>query len=311
VDRAPKAIAGMRVVMAGVGRPLARSGADEDQPKMSLKLVGEFFQFACALSIKAEDAQHKGQVARMSAATCGFKHSEASPGRRFTHPAMFVSSKFLLQMVSSILGVLRMDRYIFVSQILKPELLARAHSLVRDATENCMMNSYLSYGIPIFTFLLGSALTLVLKQYDRRNFSLAVYARDLSDSANEWYTQLYEIRNMDSSDQDFEKKAALYERNRLVLPKFIRALEALKKYSKAKQLVTEGERFLSVVTVAKEAKKATSYTCRSCAKVFTPPLLFLGNQLPSSSHGLFLTDDFVEDLDRHIQSINAEAGKIL
>jgi hypothetical protein len=39
VDRAPEAIAAMRVVMAQVGRPLAGSGADEDQSKMLLKLV--------------------------------------------------------------------------------------------------------------------------------------------------------------------------------------------------------------------------------------------------------------------------------
>jgi hypothetical protein len=32
VDRAPKAVSRMRVVMAGVGRPLARGGADKDQP---------------------------------------------------------------------------------------------------------------------------------------------------------------------------------------------------------------------------------------------------------------------------------------
>ena len=31
VDRAPEPIAGMRVVMTDVGRPLAGSGADEDQ----------------------------------------------------------------------------------------------------------------------------------------------------------------------------------------------------------------------------------------------------------------------------------------
>jgi len=43
VDRAPKAIAGMRVVMAFVGGSLAGGGADEDQSQLILKLVGEFF----------------------------------------------------------------------------------------------------------------------------------------------------------------------------------------------------------------------------------------------------------------------------
>ena len=47
VDRAPKAIAGMRVVMACVGGPLSSSGADEDQSQMILKLVRKLFYRVC------------------------------------------------------------------------------------------------------------------------------------------------------------------------------------------------------------------------------------------------------------------------
>jgi len=43
VDRAPKAIAGMRVVVTYVGGSLAGSGADEDQAQTILKLVRKFF----------------------------------------------------------------------------------------------------------------------------------------------------------------------------------------------------------------------------------------------------------------------------
>ena len=43
VDRAPKAIAGMGVVMAFVGRPPTGSGADEHQSQMILKLVRKVF----------------------------------------------------------------------------------------------------------------------------------------------------------------------------------------------------------------------------------------------------------------------------
>ena len=42
VDRAPKAIAGMGVVVTYVGGSLAGSGADEDQSQMILKLVRKF-----------------------------------------------------------------------------------------------------------------------------------------------------------------------------------------------------------------------------------------------------------------------------
>ena len=57
VDRAPEAIAGMRVVMAQIGRPLSGSGADEDQPKMFLKLVRKFFQRVRTLFVNSGDAE--------------------------------------------------------------------------------------------------------------------------------------------------------------------------------------------------------------------------------------------------------------
>lgn len=54
MDRAPKAIAGMRLVMAQVGRPLAGGGADEDQSQTILQLVGKFFQLVRAFFCEAE-----------------------------------------------------------------------------------------------------------------------------------------------------------------------------------------------------------------------------------------------------------------
>ena len=47
VQRAPKSIAGMRVVMAQVGGPLARGGADEDQSQLFPKLVRKLFHRVC------------------------------------------------------------------------------------------------------------------------------------------------------------------------------------------------------------------------------------------------------------------------
>src|SRR6266851_406204 len=56
VDRAPKAIAGMRVVMTQVGGSLAGSGADENQAEMILKLVRKFFQLVRTIFVKVENA---------------------------------------------------------------------------------------------------------------------------------------------------------------------------------------------------------------------------------------------------------------
>jgi hypothetical protein len=59
VDRAPKAIAGMRVVMACVGGSLAGSGADEDEAQMILKLVRQFFQLVAHRSSKSREIRER------------------------------------------------------------------------------------------------------------------------------------------------------------------------------------------------------------------------------------------------------------
>ena len=59
VDRAPEAIAGMRVVVAEVGGPLARGGADEDEAQARLKLVGKSFQRERLFRQKPGNAKHE------------------------------------------------------------------------------------------------------------------------------------------------------------------------------------------------------------------------------------------------------------
>jgi len=77
VQRAPKAIAGMRVVVAQVGRPLSGGGADEDQAKVLLKLVREFFQCVGTVFVKSEDARNKWQ-ARNPEASCDLQQRAVS-----------------------------------------------------------------------------------------------------------------------------------------------------------------------------------------------------------------------------------------
>ena len=59
LDRAPKAIAGMGVVVANIGRPRTCRGADEDQSKMLLKLIWKFFQRVPTLFVKSGDAENE------------------------------------------------------------------------------------------------------------------------------------------------------------------------------------------------------------------------------------------------------------
>ena len=83
VDRAPKAIAGMRVVMAFVGGPLAGGGAHEDQAQMILKLVRKFFH----------RVRHYRQSRRMpntnSRSSCGEREGRGfreNRGLRYANP---------------------------------------------------------------------------------------------------------------------------------------------------------------------------------------------------------------------------------
>lgn len=80
VCRGPKAIAGMRVVMPDVGRPLARGGADEDQAQLILDLVGKFFQGVCPI--------RQGGVDTNTPCLCrAVRVLRNCPRRRFAYPA--------------------------------------------------------------------------------------------------------------------------------------------------------------------------------------------------------------------------------
>jgi hypothetical protein len=57
VERAPKTITAMRVVMAYVSRPLSSSGADEDQSQLIPKLVRKHFQRVRTFFVKSGEAE--------------------------------------------------------------------------------------------------------------------------------------------------------------------------------------------------------------------------------------------------------------
>jgi hypothetical protein len=188
------------------------------------------------------------------------------------------------------------------------------------------MSAYLSYIIPFITFLLGACLTLFLKRYDRRNASIAFYAKDLSDCANEWYNQLYEIESAfrhGESAEEIAKRVEFYSRNRLVLPKFLRALEALKKHGEAKQIVLEAGEMLKILAEPRKLTNRSSYACHTIFSFMgtderTQPVLLPDFASPGASPLKFPIaenakplNSVVTLLDSHVQTINIEAGKIL
>jgi hypothetical protein len=187
--------------------------------------------------------------------------------------------------------------------------------------------SFLPYAIPFLTFFLGAALTLFLKRYDRRAANLSIYAQDLSDCATEWYNQLYEIRvDLQSGDarRQISRKIEFYERNRLILPKFLRALEALKKHKEANALVIEANAILDILTIADKRANSESFQgrtmCKSAYDLFGGDHLFLPGlkskrystvrkEVPSLQGKKY--GELFSLLDDHVQRINIEAGKVV
>jgi hypothetical protein len=102
----------------------------------------------------------------------------------------------------------------------------------------------------------------------------------LSDCANEWYDQLYQIQidaRYSNRPADAAKQFEFYERNRLVLPKYLRALEVLEKYSEATTIVAEAKQILSILTVS-DRRLGSEFNAEMCK---SPNTLF-GNE------GIFL-----------------------
>lgn len=102
-----------------------------------------------------------------------------------------------------------------------------------------LMEVFLKYTIPLITFILGAWFTLLIKNREKRETVLSIASTQLSELCTEWYTQLHEIyiASQDSLFQDSSRRILFhYERNRLVLPKFIRELEILKGYREGVRL---------------------------------------------------------------------------
>jgi hypothetical protein len=162
----------------------------------------------------------------------------------------------------------------------------------------------LKYGIPIATFIFGAALTLFLKRHDRRSAIVGTYARELSECANEWYGQIYELYVADQQGhkKDFKDKAAYYVRSRLVLPKYLRALEVLRKYPEAGTVVMIGERILADLTTTTQVEEdgVSGLLCEGAA--FTQA----ARRRPNAK-----LDELVACLDRDVQAMNVAAGKLL
>lgn len=192
------------------------------------------------------------------------------------------------------------------------------------------MQASISYLMPLLTFFLGAALTLVLKRSDNERSTVNIYAKELSDAANEWYNQIHELYIAAGSGKKISSiitKCGFYGRNRIVLPKYLRALEVLKQHKRAAEMVVEAEKILGILTTVyitqnnRETKmcrflKAGYREGEGVEFIFMPALgpeadfFNMDSGRNVSEYGVRL-EDVMPALDMHIQTINIEAGRLI
>jgi hypothetical protein len=191
------------------------------------------------------------------------------------------------------------------------------------------MAAYLPYVIPILTFALGAALTLFLKGYDKRTAIISTYARELSDCTNEWYQQIHDLV-LHSDDSEFQKHVLEYEHRRLVLPRLLRAIAALRHYPEASTIVIQADRILSILTRQKTSQYITYAACETGFASAGRQRDDLGCRrflhsadLPAGFEASVMLKDatfgskdaamvtLLDSLDNCIQQINIEAGKVI
>jgi hypothetical protein len=192
------------------------------------------------------------------------------------------------------------------------------------------MISYLPYIIPLLTFFLGAGLTLLLKRKDAETAAISNYVREISDCANEWYNQLHELYIAARAGKKISSVIArfdFYGQNRIVLPKYLRALEVLRKHKKAASVVSEAEKILEILTTTYLEENGTiQKMCKAVGAAFKkdegaefvfmpglgpgPEFFEVEKAKQASDYGIRL-EEVIPTLDIHIQAINIEAGKLL
>lgn len=162
----------------------------------------------------------------------------------------------------------------------------------------------LKVATPLVTFALGVAATLLIKRSDKKTTLLAMYAKDISDSAAEWHAQLCELKAVAGNKKKFNEQLATYKRDRKVMPKFKRAMAVLAPYKEAAEVAGEANRIFNLLT------EPITEDTNACVVV----LLGSENMMPDNSKcpvSLKTLDEVLEELDGRVQKINKLAAKLL
>ena len=162
------------------------------------------------------------------------------------------------------------------------------------------MEDLLKIGIPIFTFVLGSVLTIVIKIVEQHRDVIRNAARESAKLTKDWYVQIHTLA-LPRHDGLMSTAVYDYVRNRLILPDFVMHLEVLRTKRRASALVSALEDFLSAVTQARPRSLAgNSMLLLECLE----PSLHRSQELSGESAAL-------QELDAHVQRVAREAARLL
>lgn len=132
---------------------------------------------------------------------------------------------------------------------------------------------YIEHMIPVATFVLGVYFSIYIRDRSARKDRLEESIKELSELSDEWYGQIHEIVTLSRISGDREllmEKIALYEKNRLVLPKYIRNIEYAREVGVDPEFVRACEDFLKMVTypVVGRPEIKGCFGCGSLAQSF-------------------------------------------
>ncbi len=150
--------------------------------------------------------------------------------------------------------------------------------------------------IPIATFVLGGALTLLIKAFEQRRDTKRRSVSSVQQLTNEWYNQLHEIFKQ-QRNPEFIDICTKYLSNRIILPTLLTHLEVLKGFKDTNSCVIEVELFLDKVT--NYSNKTSIFDQVGCESKFSD----LYNDEPN--------DKFLSELDLIIQRIAIQSGRLL
>jgi hypothetical protein len=162
------------------------------------------------------------------------------------------------------------------------------------------MEDLLKIGVPIFTFVLGSMLTIAIKIVEQHRDVLRSAARESAKLTKEWYVQIHTLA-LPRLDSMVSPSIHDYVNNRLILPDFVMNLEVLRTNRRASALVSALQDFLNAVTQVRPRPVAgRSVLLLECLE----PNLHPRQEVSGENAGL-------RELDVHVQRVAREAAKLL